>query len=402
MNIAILGCGYVADLYMATLARHPGLRLIGVHDYDPRRLKDFSDYHKTVSFPSLNELLDDPAVEMVLNLTNPRSHYDLTKACLDAGKHVYSEKPLAMESEKAADLVRLARERGLSLAAAPCSLLGETAQTMRRALADGALGPVRLVYANFDDGMIHRLDPTRWRSASGAPWPARDEFETGCTYEHAGYVLSWLAAFFGPARRVHAYASCLLPDKGIAVERMAPDFSVGCLEYDNGIVARVTCSIVAPADKSLVIVGERGIVRTEDVRNDAAPVYWRQAPPNRVLAAIGARWREVRGRVEHALRLPYSLGGWRLERRYPYAQKPRFQSSGGNKPVDFLRGPAEMAESIRERRPCRLSPELALHMTELIETLGTPSNSPIRGPSPRASRRSLRSPGVPDGPGDHA
>jgi hypothetical protein len=102
------------------------------------------------------------------------------------------------------------------------------------------------------------MNPTRWRSASGAPWPAKDEFETGCTYEHAAYVLSWLAAFFGPAQRVTAYASCRIGDKGIPVDAMARDFSVGCIEYKDDVVARVTFSTVAPIDKSIMIIGEHG------------------------------------------------------------------------------------------------------------------------------------------------
>src|ERR1700730_11098055 len=124
--------------------------------------------------------------------------------------------------------------------------------------------------------MIHRFNPTKWRSASGSRGNAKDEFEIGCTYQHAAYVLSWLAAFFGPARRIQAYASCRIPDKGVAVDEMAPDFSVGCIEYDQDIVARVTCSIVAPADKSIVIIGENGLLHTKHVRDDASPVYLRR------------------------------------------------------------------------------------------------------------------------------
>ena len=163
---------------------------------------------------------------------------------------------------------------------------------------------------------------------------------------------------------------------------MAPDFSVGCLEYENGVVARVTCSIVAPIDKSIVIVGEDGILSTKYVRNDASPVYIQPTTPNRVLNAIGSRVKHARGRVEHALRLPYSYGGAKLERKVPYARKPTFRGVGGNKPVDFLRGPSDLAAAIRESRPCRLSPELALHMTELIETLQYPE----RFERPRAIR----------------
>ncbi len=372
MNTAILGCGYVADFYMATLPVHAGLRIAGVYDIDPARTEAFSRHYKVQAYRDFGSLLDDPAVELVLNLTNPRSHHETTKACIEAGKHVYSEKPLAMDSVRARELVDLAKTRGLRLATAPCSLLSESAQTLWKAVHDGKVGPVRLVYASFDDGMVHRMRPTTWRSASGAPWPAKDEFEVGCTYEHAAYVLTWLAAIFGPIRRVTAFSSCRIADKGVTVDGMAPDFSVGCLEYENGVVARVTCSLVAPIDKSIVIIGEEGVLSTKYVRNDASPVYIQATTPNRLLNALGSRFKHLRGRVEHVLRLPFSYGGAKLERKVPYARRPSFRGVGANKPVDFLRGPSELAQAIRESRPCRLSPELGLHMIEVIETLQYP------------------------------
>lgn len=372
MRIAILGCGYVADFYMATLADYPEFSLAGAFDVSAERLRAFSTFNKTKAYESFESFLADPTVELVLNLTNPRAHFDTTKACLEAGKHVYSEKPLAMDSSAGAELVRLAEQRSLRLAVAPCSVLGETAQTLWKALRDDAVGPVRMVYASFDDGMVHRMSPTRWTSQSGALWPAKDEFEVGCTYEHAGYVLSWLAAFFGPARRVNAYASVRLPDKGVVVDGMAPDFTVGCIEYDGGIVARVTCSIVAPVDKSVTIVGERGYIHTKYVRNDGSPVYIARTPPNRYAAAITSRLGHLRVKMEQWLHLPFSVSGLKIERKLPYARKPRFRLSAGNKPVDFMRGPAELAAAYRESRPCRLSPGLALHMVELIETLQHP------------------------------
>jgi predicted dehydrogenase len=372
VNMAIVGCGYVADFYMATLGYHRHINIVGAYDNNPQRLDKFSRYYNVKVYKDLDDLLSDAAVEVVLNLTNPRAHYDLTKACLEADKHVYSEKPLAMESIKATELVTLAKQRKRYLATAPCSMLGETAQTMWKALRDDAIGPVRLVYASFDDGMIHRFNPTRWKSASGAPWPAKDEFEIGCTYEHAAYVLSWLAAFFGPARKVQAYSSIRIRDKGVAVDSMAPDFTVGCIEYDNDVVARVTCSIVAPLDKSIVIIGERGKLYTKYVRNDASPVYVEKTPPNRIVAGIASRTKHWLVRIEELLHLPFSIAAFKFERKYPYARKPSFRRSRGNKPVDFMRGPADMAEAIREGRPCRLSPELGVHMTELIETLQYP------------------------------
>ena len=80
MNIAIVGCGFVADYYLATLPGHPELRLIGVTDRDPDRAARFAAFHAVPKYDSFDDLRHDDRVELVLNLTNPKSHYDVTKA----------------------------------------------------------------------------------------------------------------------------------------------------------------------------------------------------------------------------------------------------------------------------------------------------------------------------------
>jgi predicted dehydrogenase len=373
-GIAIVGTGYVADMYAATLPRHPELVLVGAYDKDPARLSAFCGRWPVRAHANLDTMLAEPSIEMVLNLTDPRSHFAVSCQCLERGKHVYSEKPLGMTSEQAHKLVGLAEQRGLYLASAPCSVLSETAQTVWKAISDGAVGTVRLVYANFDDGMIApNLAPWTWVNECGVPWPAKDEFEVGCTFIHAGYVLTWLAAFFGPARAVSAFSSCQIPDKGVAVDGMAPDFSVGCLEYDGGIVARVTCGLVAPRDKSLTIVGDDGIIYVDTVRNDNAPVYVRNIPERGRTHGIERRMNRYRRWWRS--RLPLRLSGTderHFMRKYPFARKPANVIVDSEKPVDFNRGPSELAEAIQQRRPCRLSSRLGLHIVELIEALQFP------------------------------
>ena len=202
----------------------------------------------------------------------------------------------------------------------------------------------------------------------GTSRPAKDEFEVGCTYEHAGYLLTWLAAFFGPARCVTAFASCLHADKGIVVDGMAPDFAVGCIEYGDGVTARITCSLLGPKDKSLTIMGDEGVLTVPDVRNDFCPVYVRQVPPSRMRGGIERRlndWRRL-------LRFPGFETDWHLWQRYPLRASSRRRLVGRSKPVDFCRGPAELAAAIREKRPCRLSARLGWHVTELVEGLQYP------------------------------
>ena len=266
-SIAIVGCGFVADYYLKTLSMHSQLKLVGVMDKISDRAYKFAQFHNVDRvYETLTDVLEDNTVDIVLNLTNPNSHYEVSKACLQAGKHVYSEKPLAMEMAQANELVNIAQTKGLYLSSAPCSLLSETAQTVWKALRENKVGKVRLVYAEMDDGLVHQMPYQKWLSESGTPWPYKDEFEVGCTLEHAGYYVNWLTAFFGPAETVSAFSSCVIPDKqtDIPLDVNAPDFSVACIKFASGVVARLTCSIVAPHDHSLKIIGDEGLLGVDD------------------------------------------------------------------------------------------------------------------------------------------
>lgn len=369
MNVAIVGCGYVSEFYCRTIGSHPSLRLVGAYDHNHRNLEAFLNHWPVRRYDDLDAVIGDPSVELVLNLTNPRSHFSVTAKCLEGGKHVYSEKPLAMNIAQANELVRLARRKGLQLGVAPCSILSETAQTVWKALRDGAIGRVRLVYGNFDDGMIApTLAPWTWRNKAGVHWPARDEFEVGCTFQHAGYILTWLAAFFGPAVRVTSFSACLLPDKGIPVDNMAPDFTVGCIEYSERIVARITCGLVAPRDKSLTIIGDDGIIRVANLRNDRCLPRLRRIPARGWDAFIEDRV----NRLRTALKIPGHESRWYQWATLPLLRETGFRLPDKSKPVDFCRGPAEMAEAISANRCCQLSGELGAHMVELIEALQYP------------------------------
>jgi len=372
MNLAVIGTGYVADQYPVTLENHPELELVGAWDHNSNNLDAFLRRWPVRRYSSLDELLGDSSVGIVLNLTNPRSHVEITTRCLEAGKHVYSEKPLAMTLVEAQSLAALAARKGLLLSSAPCSVLSPAARTLRKAVLDGKAGKVRLVYANFEDGMIApHMQPWRWMSPSGVPWPAKDEFEVGCTYEHAGYVLTWLVSIFGAAQEVTSFASCQIPDKGIPVERMAPDFTVGCIEFAEGVVARVTCGLVAPKDKSITVIGDDGALFVGNVRDDAAPVFLRPAHLSRMQAAIVNRTRGLQRWIGSRLNWP-GPEVWFQQKLPPVAQGSRRVVSAA-KPVDFLRGPAEMAAAIHQKRPCQLSAEFGLHILEIVEALQHPA-----------------------------
>jgi predicted dehydrogenase len=347
VRLAIVGCGYVSDYYLKTLPLHPQLTLLGCFDKMPERAQHLAQRYGIRQYASLEELVDDPQVDTVLNLTNPRAHYSISQLALQAGKHVYSEKPLAMTIPEAQELADLAKAQGLQLISAPCSCLSETAQTLWKALREEVLGPIRLVYAEMDDGLVHRMPYDQWVSSEGIAWPFQDEFEVGCTLEHAGYYLTWLTMFFGPATTVTAFSSCLIPAEEkcsdvTLVPDDTPDFSVACIKFASGVVARLTCSIVAPHDHSLRIIGDGGVMGIEDCWYYGDPVYIQ-------------RLVKVRRRVFMSP----------LKQRYPLVRKVGRFNYRGAQQMDFCRGVAELATALQEGRPSRLAGDFSLHNNEL-------------------------------------
>ena len=360
MNFAIVGCGFVADLYMDALSRHPGLVLCGVWDRDPKRLTAFTAHHKARAYDSYDSLLSDNSVQLLVNLTNPREHFAVSKAALLAGKHVYSEKPLATELADATSLVELAESKGLLITSAPCSVLSETAQTIWKVLDDGLIGTPRLVYAELDDGNVAAMNHASWVSASGAPWPARDEFEVGCTLEHAGYHLTWLTAFFGPVRRMTSFSQVVQPDKGLPNLSPAPDYATACLEFGNGVVARLTCSIYGAHDHRLRIFGDQGTVGIDRIWDYGAPVHL-------------SRRHKWTPRVEK-----YPLFGTLTglgPKKVPLVRTPPVSGIGlwGKNAMDFCRGVADLADAIASGQEPTMTARWALHITEVVLTMQSPS-----------------------------
>jgi predicted dehydrogenase len=339
-RIAIIGAGYVADLYMSSLCAFPELEVVGVWDRDASRLAHFAAHW---SLPALAgfEAVVEARPDIVLNLTNPSSHAAVTREVLEAGFHVWSEKPLALDMDEASALAALAQERGLHLASAPCSVLGRAAQTLWRAVREGRVGRPRLVYAELDDDFVSSAPYRRWASASGAPWPAEDEFRTGCTLEHAGYYLSWLMAIFGPVRRVVGGSARCLDEDQTGAGHDAPDYASATLYFDR-IVARLTCSIVARHDHRLRIFGDTGILEVDDA--------W----------ANGAA---VRVRRRHFVRR--RLVNSPLARRVPWAGDGHpMVGRRGAASMNFALGVAEMMRAIAAGRSPRLAGDFALHLTE--------------------------------------
>lgn len=378
MNIAFVGCGFVFDIYMRTVRAHPDLKICGVFDIRPERMAAVAAYYGFPTYDSLDALLADAEVEIVINLTNIGEHFDVSERALEAGKHVYSEKPLTKNLAQSKLLFEKAQAHGVRLYAAPSNVYSDSVRTIFDAVERGEVGRPKLVYAELDDNPIHLMGFESVRSPTGAPWPLDEEIHEGCTFEHVGYHLVWICALFGPAVSVVAASNELLHDKSASTPGLSgtPDYSVALLTFANGQAARISTTVVAPRDHRMRVIGDQGEITADSYRQYQSPVYLERFSKRSLRArkfqtlrahpmlgrmfGIGGRrlplvknWKSAAVERDQQMRssLKQRMVEW-LRRREVYAQ-------------DKLVGVAEMARELSQGQDQYLSPDFLLHLNEL-------------------------------------
>ena len=326
MRVALAGCGDIARRYAASIGQAPVLELVGVTDRVPQRAEELAAELGVVSYPTLDELLADERVEAVVNLTPAVAHAEVTAACLEAGRHVHSEKPLALAYEDAVALVALASARGLRVSCAPATLMGEAQQTAWKLVREGAIGRVRVVYAEANWGRIET-----WHSSP------ESLYDVGPLGDVGVYPLAILTAMFGPARRVTAYRTVLEPERttlaGEAFRLDQPDFVVAVIELADDVIVRMTASFY---------VEHHGKQRGIELHGDKGSIYM-------------PTWGEANSRLELA------VNGTGYE-PVPYVKEPY-------PGIDWARPLVDLADAIGEGRPHRASVEQGAHLVELLEAV---------------------------------
>ena len=378
MKIAFIGCGFVFDIYMRTVQAHGELKIAGVFDINPDRMRRVKAYYGFATYDSFEAVLADPSIEAIINLTPIAAHFEVSKQALESGKHVFSEKPLTKNLAQSQELFQIAEANGKRLYAAPTNIFADNIRTIFRAVERGAIGKPLLIYAELDDSPIHLMQFEKVKSPTGAPWPLRDEILEGCTFEHIGYHLVWICGLLGPVISGTAFSSELIEDKiaGLPSRVGTPDYSVACLHFAGGASARITCSVVAPRDHKMRIIGREGELISDTYRQFRSPVYFerytstslnarkfrtiRKLPVLGRLLGVGGRqlrlaqnWKSDAVRKSQLRRpaLQQRLVEW-LRRREVYAQ-------------DKLVGVAEMAREIRQGQPQYMPKDFILHINEL-------------------------------------
>ncbi len=326
LGVAIVGCGDVSRLYAEDLPTYDELRLVGMCDLLPQRARQSAERYGVDAYADIDELLADERVDIVVNLTVAAAHVDVTAAALRAGKHVFSEKPLALEPAAARDLVALAAACKRRLACAPIVPLGELAGGARAVLADGRLGQVRLAYADVNWGRVET-------------WHERPQhfFGVGPIFDVGVYPLTLLVSFFGAARRVSAAGRRLWPERqtrtGVPFTIERPDFVVALVEFADGPLARLTANwYVSSRDR------QRGV----SLHGDRGSLWI-------------SNWFQFDGTLEFA----------EFEKDFEPIPLPRRPE----RPMRWGLGVADVARSIATGRPHGASAERAAHVVEIAAAI---------------------------------
>jgi predicted dehydrogenase len=326
MRVALVGCGDISRRYAASLAAAPRIELAGATDLAPERAAGLVAEFGGTHYPSLDAVLADPAVDLVVNLTVPHAHAAVTATCLEAGKHVHTEKPVALSHEEARQLAELAVRRGVRLSCAPSTLLGEAQQTAWKLLRAGALGAVRIAYAEANWGRIESWHP----SPTGL-------YAVGPVVDVGVYPLTLLTGIFGPARRVLAYGTMLAPERvtrdGVPFRLETADFVVAVVELASGVVVRLTATFYVEPGK------QRGL----ELHGDDGSLYL-------------ASWAEFDSRLELA-------ADGRGYEPVPLVREPY-------PGIDWSRALVDLAHAVDEGRPHRAGAEHAAHVVEILSAIG--------------------------------
>ncbi len=336
-TIGIVGCGNISGTYFTNIREMFNiLEITACADIIPERAKAKSKEFPGVRALSTNEIYADKNIDVILNLTPPLAHAEVSMRAVKSGKSVYSEKPLAVDRADAADFVKLADSKKLHVGCAPDTFLGAGLQTCRKLINDGWIGkPVAATAFMTGHG------PESWH-------PDPEFFYkkgAGPLFDMGPYYLTTLISLLGPVKRVTgsaqiSFAERLItsqPHYGTKVKVEVPTHVAGVLDFASGAVATLVMSFdVWGANLPRIeIYGSEGSLSVPDPNTFGGPV--------RVMRA-GGQWAEVP--------LPFS---------YP-------ANSRGL-------GLADMATAMRSGREHRASGRLAFHVLDLMHSIVEASDS---------------------------
>jgi predicted dehydrogenase len=327
-KVGVVGCGNISGIYFKNGKWLESIEIVACADLIPERARAKAAEFGIPRACTVQELLADPEIEIVINLTIPIAHAEVALAALEAGKCVYNEKPLAITREDGLKMLDLAKSKGLLVGGAPDTFLGGGLQTCRKLIADGAIGePVAVSAFMLCHGHESwHPDPEFYYKVGGGPM-----------FDMGPYYITALVSLIGPIRRVTGSARITFPERTITSQPRndtkitvdVPTHVAGVMDFANGAIGTLVTSFDVWSHRmpNIEIYGTEGSLGVPDPNSFGGPVLLRRSGDK--------EWNEV----------PLT---------HIYAENSRGL------------GVADMAYALRSGRPARASGQLAYHVLDVM------------------------------------
>lgn len=323
LNVGIIGCGNISNIYLKNCQTFQSLEIVGCADIDSERAKAKAEDFNTKAY-SVDEILADSEIDIIVNLTIPAAHSQVSLSALEAGKHVYSEKPLAISLEEGKKVLDLAKSKGLRAGGAPDTFLGGGIQTSIKLIQDGWIGRPIGANAFFMSNGVEEWHPNPdfFYQTGGGPM-----------FDMGPYYLTALISLIGSVKRVTGSANISYPEretpKGRKIPVEIPTHIAGVLDFENGAVGTLVTSFDSWGNNlpRIEVYGEYGTLSIPDPNTFGGPVKYRR-----------------KGEKEF-MEVPLTHG---------------YQTNSRGI------GLADMAEAILEGRPHRANVNLTYHVLEIM------------------------------------
>ncbi len=330
-TIGLVGCGVISGIYLENFQKFDYLKVAACADIDLSRAEARAAEYGVPKACSVDDLLADPSIDLVVNLTVPQAHAAVNLAAVNAGKHLYSEKPLTMNRADGQQLLAAAQANGVRVSCAPETFLGAGLQTCRQLIDDGAIGTVVGASA-----FMGSSGPESWH-------PDPDFFYqpgAGPLFDMGPYYLTALVHLLGSIRRVSGSARITRAERLISSQPRAgsfitvntPTHVAAVLDFAAGPIGTLVTSfdVLANTLPPIEIYGTGGTLTVPDPNSFGGAVKLRQAGDQ--------EWQSV-----------------------PLTHANASNSRG--------LGVADMARAVQTGRPHRASGELAYHVVDVMQAM---------------------------------
>ena len=345
-NVGIIGCGNILETYLKAEKYFNNINFVACADIN-MDLATKTSKENNLQALTVDEILKDKTIDVILNITIPQAHYEVSKKCLLAGKHVYSEKPMSVKYEQAKELLKISNDKNLYIGNAPDTFLGGGGQLARKFIDDGKLGQIltgNFIFA-FPGVQDFHPKPESWYQEGGGP-----------VIDMGPYFFTTLVNLLGPAKNIRGRGAKFFdkkeykvgPNKGKFFDVEIPTSYMFNLEFENKSIVQgfISFDVQNHMRNHIELYGSHGSIIVPDPNMFGGPVITSQE--------LGSSW--IKHSVEDKL-----LGKTNIKNHSGRSNEANEQSNYRGI------GLAEMIDSIENNRKHRCNGNLALHVLDIIE-----------------------------------